>query len=82
LAKTVNQPQYVLTKCCNNPHTSTQLAQEKCNELRQDSYLAAHQDQQVEVHFHKQGDKMNHEARINHRRWNKSIIINQINKKS
>jgi len=34
------------------------------------------------VHFHKQADKMNHEARVGHRRRNKSIIINQINQKS
>jgi len=34
------------------------------------------------VRFHKQTDKMNHGARVGHRRQNKSIIINQINKKS
>jgi len=35
------------------------------------------------VRFHKQADKMNHEAHAGHRSQNKSsIIINQINKKS
>jgi len=30
--------------------------------------------QRKQVRFHKQADKMNPEARISHRSWNKSII--------
>jgi len=35
--------------------------------------------QRQQVRFHKQADKINHEARVGRRSRNKSIIIDQIN---
>jgi len=60
------------------PHASGQLAQESTTKQVKTVTLQ----QRWQVRFHKQADKMNHGARIDRRRRNKSIIINQINQKS
>jgi len=56
---------------CNIPHASRQLAQGSTTNQVKTIILQQHK----QVCFHKQADKMNHEARVGCRSRNKSIII-------